>query len=345
MRIGWLESEIGKILEVELTEAEEAIAISDTHLGLKYKGRELSKSRELSEFLEKILGDNNVKLIVLLGDIFDFWSAKVGDIIRSAYDPVKVLVGSDKTIIYVAGNHDRIVSWIKLESSRGKGDIYTVPDFFILNVGGRKYLLLHGHQLDALFTRFKGLWKIQSYVYILSESLFSLPGPSEWMLAALSAGSFAFLLASITANNVLQEFILFLVSILLLSPLLVMLWRKLQDRIWYGLLEELNMKLSKSRLRGKSLRHLSVSKPLNRFLRSLESIPQIGRIDGVVLGHTHVPELLVEEGRVYANTGSWIENGHNSTCTFVRITSHMITLGKWENGRETKIHEASLPGS
>ncbi|MEZ0345786.1 MAG: UDP-2,3-diacylglucosamine diphosphatase, partial [Infirmifilum sp.] len=306
MRIRKVESEVARTLEVELSDDEEAVIISDTHLGLRYRGRELSRSEELADFLENVSRDSRVKLLVLLGDIFEFWSAGVGDIIRSSYDPMKVLAASDKTVVYVAGNHDRIVSHLQLESRRGRGDLYAVPDFLILKAGGKKYLLLHGHQLDTLFTHVKGLWKLQSYVYILTEPLFSLPGPSEWILAAISTLVLASILATVKASTLSEEIILTLAALFLATPLLLLSWRKLQDRLWYGFIQRIAYRMSKSRLRGKSLENLSVSKPLKHLTRMLETLPEIGKIDGVIIGHTHVPELIVENNRVYANPGAWV---------------------------------------
>ncbi len=330
MKVEEVDSEVGRFLEVELEDGEEAVVVSDVHLGLKLRGKELSKHREFAEFLSRYCSDERVKLIVLLGDIFEFWNARVGDIVRNAYDPLKELAKSDKNVVYVAGNHDRLVASLRLESNRGRGDLYIVPDFFVLKVGGKRFLLLHGHQLDTLFLRVKGLWKLQSYIYILSESLLSLPGPLEWIFAGLATLILLLIIKTFSVSTLSGEILLILAAFFLLSPLAILSWRRLQDKVWYSLVEGVGVKLFKSRLRGKSLSHIAVSRPLHALVEMLESVPAVGRVDGVILGHTHVPELLLENTRLLANAGSWVENGENDCCTFVRVSSKAVTLGKWE---------------
>ncbi|UNQ73233.1 UDP-2,3-diacylglucosamine diphosphatase [Infirmifilum sp. NZ] len=343
MKVSRVDSAVGSILEVELQDGEEAVVVSDTHLGLRFRGRSLSRYEDFAEFLAKYCRDEKVSLVVLLGDIFEFWNASVGDIVRSAYDPVKELAKADKTIVYVAGNHDRIIANLRLESRRGRGDLYVVPDFFILKVGGRRFLLLHGHQLDTLFLRVKSLWKLQSYIYVLSESLFYLPGPLEWVFAGLSTLILLLILATFGVSSLSGELLLGLAAFFLLSPMIILSWRKLQDKVWYGLIQGLAARVFRSRLRGKSLSNIAVSKPLHALLDMLESVPEIGRVDGVILGHTHVPELLVENSRIFANSGSWVENGVNDCCTFVRLSSRLIELGKWEGGVAKTLRTAELP--
>ncbi|QOJ79219.1 UDP-2,3-diacylglucosamine diphosphatase [Infirmifilum lucidum] len=330
MRVKRVDSEVGSFLEVELGDGEEAVVVSDVHLGLRLRNRELSKHGEFADFLSSYCSDEKVKLVVLLGDIFEFWNARVGDIVRNAYYPVKALAKVDKDVVYVAGNHDRLVASLRLESSRGRGDLYIVPDFFVLKVNGKKFLLLHGHQLDTLFLRVKSLWKVQSYIYILSESFLSLPGPLEWFFAGLATLILLLIIGALGVSTLTGEILLVLAAFFLLSPLAILSWRKLQDKIWYGIVEGIGVKLLKSRLRGKSLSHIAVSKPLRAIVNVLESVPEVGRVDGVILGHTHVPELLLENSRLLANTGSWVENGENDYCTFVRVSSRAVTLGKWE---------------
>ncbi|MEZ0346487.1 MAG: hypothetical protein ABWK01_08040, partial [Infirmifilum sp.] len=83
-------------------------------------------------------------------------------------------------------------------------------------------------------------------------------------------------------------------------------------------------------------------KPLKHLTRMLETLPEIGKIDGVIIGHTHVPELIVENNRVYANPGAWVENSHKDICTFIRISNNHITLGKWENSQAITLNQATL---
>lgn len=334
-----------KVPVFHLTRDEEVLVFSDVHFGLRFNGRELSLHEELAEFLESVLeGGEHPRLVVLLGDIFELWSASLRDVFSDAFDSLRLLSRLDSTIVFVPGNHDRVTTRLHLESLRGGGGFVIAPEIVLLDIDGKKVLLFHGHQLDGLFLAVKGLWKLQSYVYIFSESLMSLPGPLEWVFAAVAATTVLLLMVLIQATSLLMEAAIVLSALILLSPMVILLWRKAQDKIWYGFVQPLASRLLKSRLRGKSLQSLAVSKPLRRLIGFLESFPSVGKLDLVVFGHTHVPEYLAEGGRLILNTGSWVRSNSSTGVdnkTYVRIKNGKVVLAKWE-GSEIKIFEASL---
>jgi hypothetical protein len=106
-------------------------------------------------------------------------------------------------------------------------------------------------------------------------------------------------------------------ALLLSAPLIVLFWRAIQDRFWYGLVQP----LARSRLRGKSLASPTVSKALSNLLSLIEAN---------------------EEGRLIANSGSWVEEPGKPCCTFVRISSGRVVLGRWTGSGEEVLAAESL---
>ncbi len=326
-------------LVARLEEGEEALVVSDTHFGLKVRGVVETDYRGLTEALDRVASEGRVKLVVLLGDIFELWTGGVGDILSTSYDFLRRLAGLDVTIIYVSGNHDRVVSNLALKSETGLGDLYVVPDFFVLEVGGERLVLLHGHQFDGLFSATKGLWKIQSYIYALSEALIALPGPLEWLLAFLSAALVFVIFSVAYTPDVPSLAALYAAAIFLLAPLIILVWRELQSRIWYLLVIPLSG-IMRGRSRGKSIQALAKKRSFTNTLRLLQEIT--GGFQGIVFGHTHVPGIDRVGGVLAVNTGSWVleEETHD---TFLIIGDGGLRLYQWV-GEPRLLLEAGLEG-
>src|SRR5258708_3146741 len=116
----------------------DAVILSDLHLG-----SENSQARRLTDLLEQIVeGELLTERLILNGDVFDsidfrrlnknHW--KVLSLIRKLSDQIE--------IIWVFGNHD------------GSADIIShllgveVRNEYILESGGRRTLIFHGHIFD-----------------------------------------------------------------------------------------------------------------------------------------------------------------------------------------------------
>ncbi|RLE93781.1 MAG: hypothetical protein DRN04_05955 [Thermoprotei archaeon] len=322
------------VLKIVLEEGEEAIIISDTHFGLRIKGNYATSYRQLAKLAEYIREKGKqIKLVVLLGDIFDFWQADASDLMNSSYEFIRELMKLDATIVYAAGNHDRIVAKIALRSS--KGDIYVVPDFFLLKSGGKTFLLIHGHQFDRLFLATKGLWKIQSYIYTLSEALLALPGPLEWGIAILSALSTVTLVYVTPPLPHPLDLIFYYASAVLILPLIILVWRTLQSKFWYLLIKPLSASVLKGRTRGKTLGQLIKKKSFVKYIEFYKSI--INPLDGIIFGHTHVPGVIKWNNLLIANTGSWIREKEVLCNTFIKISNGEIKLYQWKQGKAKNI--------
>lgn len=327
---------------VRLEGEEEVVVLSDTHFGLNHQGRFVTRFKELESYFKHLAESKRPSLVVLLGDIFEFWTARVRDIVSTALAPLRRLAELDALIAYVVGNHDKVVAHLGRNGTFVSENVLVVPEMMVIECGGRKGLLLHGHQLDWKFTKLKGLWRIESYLYLLTESLSTLPGSLEWVFAASYAAITPAMLYLTEGAPFTYKVFAMTSAILLSAPLLILVLRMAQGKVWYGLLQPLADILLKGRLRGRAFSSASVSKPLWRLLSELEAAG-LGRLDFVIFGHTHVPELTVNgEGRIIANSGSWVAEPGVTCCTLIRLRGGRITLARWNGSGEEVLSEHSL---
>lgn len=133
----------------------DAIIISDIHLG-----SDNCQARHLTHFLERIdTGELRSARLILNGDVFDsidfrrlkkhHW--KVLSLLRKLSDQIE--------IIWITGNHD------------GASDIVShllgvsVLDDYVLESGGRRVLILHGHQFDRFIDKHPILTWVGDCIY------------------------------------------------------------------------------------------------------------------------------------------------------------------------------------
>jgi UDP-2,3-diacylglucosamine hydrolase len=112
------------------------VFIADGHL----KGLTDPSQARLAEFLKSVDG---VDILVILGDLFDFWTGFT-DVVYYHYLPVlnalKDLKDSGTRIIYLEGNHDFTMG----EFFTGVLEAGVYPDFFELDADGKRFYLAHG---------------------------------------------------------------------------------------------------------------------------------------------------------------------------------------------------------
>lgn len=115
--------------------------ISDVHLGTKG-----SKAAALLEFLR----DYEFETFYLVGDLIDIWSLRRGIYWPQEHNDViqKLLRKGRKgtEVIYIPGNHDEFVGGFQglyASISLQKNAIHVTAD-------GRRLLVIHGHELDAV---------------------------------------------------------------------------------------------------------------------------------------------------------------------------------------------------
>lgn len=144
--------------------------MSDLHLGMKD-----CKPKKILEFLESM----STELLILNGDIIDFDALRRGSKWKNKHTKVitKLLDISRHTpIIYIRGNHDDdIRSMFGIEI----GNISFVDEYVIEmkewvehdTFIDKKFLVIHGDQIDVIVSRFKILAQIGSIGYDISLRL------------------------------------------------------------------------------------------------------------------------------------------------------------------------------
>ena len=91
------------------TVADRVVVISDTHIGDQFEV--LTSERAIGALTETINGMGPVDELVLLGDIFDFWTAPVVEALARARDLFAALFALENVgrMVYLPGNHDHHV--------------------------------------------------------------------------------------------------------------------------------------------------------------------------------------------------------------------------------------------
>ncbi|MBW3567253.1 MAG: UDP-2,3-diacylglucosamine diphosphatase [Proteobacteria bacterium] len=159
------------------------IWISDVHLGFRGCAADM-----LLDFLHSVECDT----LYLVGDIIDIWELE-----RRVYWPqahnnvIRTLLGKAKTgtrIVYVPGNHDEL---LRDYCGMDFGNIEVRRNVMHETADGRKFLVMHGDEMDSVVkcSRFLAVIGSRAYDWLLwlnryvnsARKLFGLP---YWSLAA-----------------------------------------------------------------------------------------------------------------------------------------------------------------
>ncbi len=140
-----------------------SIFISDVHLG--FRGCQ-------ADALLHFLHSTEAEYLFLVGDIVDFWSLK-----KSAHWPqqhtnvIRSILGKAKhntKVIYVPGNHDEVM---RQYVGHAFGNIEVHRDYIHQTADGKRLLVLHGDEFDAIVKNSRFLAKLGGYAY---DTLLSL---------------------------------------------------------------------------------------------------------------------------------------------------------------------------
>jgi len=132
------------------------IIMSDLHLGMND-----SKPKEILNFLSRIQTDT----LILNGDIIDIDALNRGAKWKNKHTKVllKILEMSKKTkVVYVRGNHDDVIK--NFFNARIAGVEFT-DEYEIQLEDDKRYLVLHGDQLENFEGKLKILYHIGSIMY------------------------------------------------------------------------------------------------------------------------------------------------------------------------------------
>lgn len=133
------------------------IWLSDLHLGTHG-----CEAGALLDFLAQATAER----IYLVGDIVDLWRLRVRTYWPQAHDDVVAhflrLARDGTEVLYLPGNHD--------DALRGRigarfGNVAVVDDLIHTTADGRRFLVMHGDQLDVVSQNANWLWHIGARVY------------------------------------------------------------------------------------------------------------------------------------------------------------------------------------
>jgi UDP-2,3-diacylglucosamine hydrolase len=127
-----------------MSDAAEIYFISDAHLGLESRERELGRTARLHEFLDSLAG--HAEALYIVGDLFDFWFEYASAIPRRHFATLAVLARLREAgvrIVYLNGNHD---FWLGHFLADELG-IETRTEAVTLEAQGHRIWLHHGDGL------------------------------------------------------------------------------------------------------------------------------------------------------------------------------------------------------
>ena len=133
------------------------VCLSDIHLGTR-----MSQADKLLEFIKTIETDN----LLLVGDIIDGWAMSKSFYWPQAHNDViqklMRLARKGTKVTYLPGNHDE---FLRNFGDHEFGNIKLVDQMIHIGIDGKKYLVIHGDQFDAVITNMKWLAHLGSWAY------------------------------------------------------------------------------------------------------------------------------------------------------------------------------------
>ncbi|MEO0477893.1 MAG: UDP-2,3-diacylglucosamine diphosphatase [Planctomycetota bacterium] len=134
-----------------------AVWISDTHLGTRS-----CKADFLLDFLKSIETDH----LYLVGDIIDLWKAKSGwywnDIQNQVLRRVLKMSSLGTKVFYTPGNHDE---YFRGFIGTNFGGIQIIDRVEHRMLDGRRFLVFHGDQFDAIVCNYRWLAVVGGHLY------------------------------------------------------------------------------------------------------------------------------------------------------------------------------------
>ncbi len=271
--------------------------ISDLHLGDHGKrdnffltgkssaGNEIKRSDVFESFLDMVKKRNGQ--LVILGDLFEFWQANIGEVIRVNLSLLDKL--AEMKAVFVVGNHD-----IDLEPLiESKGNVFKHPFFslmttaFITEIGEKRFKFFHGHEIDPYNLGNSPAW---------GRMMAILAGIAEDHLGAgAGAGS------EMTTEEVMLKLG---VSI-----------KNSFSTLWSGVEERWDEFWGNKHQNG--LTPAQSKSLVSEHFQHMEKEREKGEFDIAVCGHTHVAGRFESW---YVNSGSWVKfrNGE-PVGNFLRI--------------------------
>jgi len=324
-------------------------AVSDLHLG-----GSSSNHRDFADFLDWASEQEEFAVqgcsravtrptrLILLGDILELWDP-VDDSYRSvamhAAESLKGVLSLADEILYVTGNHDEALEAFEGVYPMSDPRFRIVPrldrskaydqseDPRYMEVGGKRYFFIHGHEFDRLFLFLGRLSRIPAVMASLNDALKGIVALDGWALPIALA-----VYAALKSFAPVPSWPLYLLALLSLPRL----FTYLQGPFW------------------KAFGRFLVDRPRYRDMAALvekryyDPARDTIAADFVVYGHTHVPEVSAPElskrlGKIFINSGSWVSDVPPAQRnTLVVIDEKGPMLLRWE-GRERGFTLLGMP--
>jgi len=170
-------------MSLELDSQKSIFVVADTHFGLK-KDDQYCDPNSFSDFLNWMSalereGKETLRLgfwsekeehmhlrapekFIFLGDILELWDATANSINLCTRSVMQSVFDLACEKIYVLGNHDYDLADTLGKYPFGSSTISIVEEEYATTKGNQKYLFVHGHQFDKLFTL--PSWRALSYI-------------------------------------------------------------------------------------------------------------------------------------------------------------------------------------
>ncbi len=160
--------------------------ISDVHLGLESKARELDKEQKLVELLYAI--KDSAKTLYIVGDLFDYWF-EYRRVYQKGYfrtfTALQDLTRSGTEVHFIIGNHD----FMHRDFFKDELGIVVHEDAVSTEIDGKRFFIAHGDGLVANDLGYKILKKVLRNKFF--QSLYSLihPDIGIWLASGSSKSS------------------------------------------------------------------------------------------------------------------------------------------------------------
>jgi len=281
------------------------VVISDVHLGMKFRTK---------NDLEKFLKELDCDTLVLNGDIIDglrisargkpkFTQEDTGII-----DALNDIVARGTKVVYVPGNHDEALRAMDLYGKTVMGItfaeayIHTTPE-------GKRFHISHGDQFDKPLQR---TTHISPQLFKIGDLIYGAAGYADSLLNKVSQ------------TMLKRQFDLY---------------GKVRKQAYNQIIQVFGSfgdETSGKRLPPKEIAKnlVNVRKTLKGASNAAEDFREAALakarkdgFDGIVCGHTHMPELSKSpDGIIYANSGDWVR--HFSALALTRDGEWQIIGGK-----------------
>jgi len=327
------------------------IVVSDTHFGREisnYKAFEsfsdwlLSLEKEpktvkLKDGREKVISKPD--LLILLGDILELWDPVDDDpvyILKHALKPLEKTMQLGCNKVYVAGNHDEDIGYFagKYRLSNAT-ELEIIPRHYpespeqSIEVGASRLFFLHGHQFDKTFRFFGNLASMPSVMAKLS--FLTVTGPLKgWLFPLLFA---IFLVLYRVVQIPLARYLLLILTTVAGVFAIPKLFTLFQTYVWKP--------LSKFAVKKPKYKDIKTIIEEEYYKREKDTI----QAKVVVFGHTHVPDMHEEFGKVFVNSGGWVKEEGVPCNTFVYIDEEGVFVFRWDEEKKEPEHLSFVQGN